>query len=291
MGGVPPRGTLKEAQLKLTISWQTCTSTFKEDKSTSTGSRSSSGAGYASNCLSAGPGEQPRIGDDFPCLGIMNLQKKLLIGDDISPYKLFLRHYWVVGHLKGGVAFTTSKTSGQGGAAFTASYASSGRGGIAFTASYASGQGGAAFTASYASGRGGAAFTASYASSRGDTAFTADYASSRGGVAFTASYAFDQGRDSYASGGLILEIYGGNCSKKTSTPGTCRNTTSSPGSGRNTPSTARGCWNTNAARVNPAIAIGKGLRGCLWSSALAMCERSIDWGRQNERRDEDDGGF
>ncbi|KAG6416371.1 hypothetical protein SASPL_123800 [Salvia splendens] len=47
------------------------------------------------------------------------------LGDDISPYKLFIRHYWAVSHLIDGVAFTTSKTSGLGGATFTARYASS----------------------------------------------------------------------------------------------------------------------------------------------------------------------
>ncbi|XP_042059450.1 uncharacterized protein LOC121803941 [Salvia splendens] len=48
-------------------------STFKEDKSTSTESRSSSGTGYGSSSLSERPGEQPWIGVNIPSLRIMKV--------------------------------------------------------------------------------------------------------------------------------------------------------------------------------------------------------------------------
>ncbi|KAG6424650.1 hypothetical protein SASPL_115068 [Salvia splendens] len=70
------------------------------------------------------------------------------LGDDISPYKLFIRLYWAVSHLIDVVAFTTSKTSGRGGAAFTTNYATGRGSGAVDTTRKASGQG----RGTYASG-------------------------------------------------------------------------------------------------------------------------------------------
>ncbi|KAG6392265.1 hypothetical protein SASPL_146479 [Salvia splendens] len=221
IGIVPPRDTLKEAQLKFKISRQTCTRWWNAAKKQQQRGESMQlvslkkvrsypkklhldvevlkSMHFSKRCnllsVAAGLGcskatvwrtNQLPMDLEVPVELAMQaiaylrdqgsnhgLEMIAHLGDDISPYKFFIRHYWAVSHLIDVVALTTSKTSGRGCAAFTARYASS---------------------------RGGAAFTANYATGRGS------------GVVDTTRKASGQGRGTYASGGFA-DIYGGNCSK------------------------------------------------------------------------------